>query len=37
MSTRCITFILLFDDSDELDSGEDNYNSDFENAPNLDE
>jgi hypothetical protein len=37
MSIRRITFVLLFDDSDELDSGEDDYNSDFENTPDLDE
>jgi hypothetical protein len=37
MPIRRITFILPFNDSDESDSSEDDYNSDFENTPNLDE
>ena len=37
MPTRRVIFILPFDDSDELDSGEDDYNSDFENTLNPDE
>jgi hypothetical protein len=31
-----ITFILLFDDSNELNSSKDNYNSDFKNTLDLD-
>jgi hypothetical protein len=30
-----ITFILLFNDSNELDSNKDNYNNDFKNTPDL--
>jgi hypothetical protein len=37
MPTRRVTFVLPFDDSDESDSGEDDYDSDFENTPDLDE
>jgi hypothetical protein len=37
MPIRRVTFVLLFNDSDESDSGEDNYNSDFKNTPNPDE
>ena len=37
MPTRRVTFVLPFDDSDESDSGEDDYDSDFENTPNPDE
>ena len=36
MSIRRVTFVLLFDDSDESDSSEDDYDSDFENTPDLD-
>lgn len=36
MPTRRVTFVLPFDDSDESDSGEDDYDSDFENTPDLD-
>jgi hypothetical protein len=36
MPTRRVTFVLPFDDSDELNSGEDDYDSDFENTPNPD-
>jgi hypothetical protein len=32
-----ITFILPFNESNELDSGEDNYNNDFENTLDLEE
>jgi hypothetical protein len=32
-----ITFDLLFDDSNRLNSSEDNYDSDFKNTPDLDE
>jgi hypothetical protein len=37
MPTRRVTFVLPFDDSDESDSGEDDYDSDFENTPDPDE
>jgi hypothetical protein len=37
MPIRRVTFILLFDDSNESDSGEDDYDSDFENTLDLDE
>ena len=37
MPTRRVTFILPFDDSNELDSSKDNYNSDFKNTLDLDE
>jgi hypothetical protein len=36
MSIRRVTFVLLFNDSDELDSSKDDYNSDFKNIPDLD-
>jgi hypothetical protein len=36
MSIHYVTFVLPFDDSDELDSSKDDYNSDFENTPNPD-
>jgi hypothetical protein len=36
MPIRRVTFILLFNNSNESDSGKDNYDSDFENTPNLD-
>ena len=35
MSTRRVTFILLFNNSNKSDSSEDNYNSNFKNTPNL--
>jgi hypothetical protein len=37
MPIRRVTFVLLFNDSNESDSSKDDYNSDFENTPNPDE
>jgi hypothetical protein len=37
MPLCCVIFVLPFDESDELDSGEDDYNSDFENTLDLEE
>ena len=37
MPTRRVTFILPFDDSNESDSSEDDYDSDFENTSDLNE
>ena len=37
MPIRRITFVLPFNDSDESDSSEDDYDSDFENTPDPDE
>jgi hypothetical protein len=36
MPTRRIIFVLPFNNSDELDSGKDDYNSNFKNTPNPD-
>jgi hypothetical protein len=37
MPTRRVTFILLYKDSNELNSDLDNYNSDYKDTPDLEE
>jgi hypothetical protein len=36
MPILCVTFVLLFNDSNKSDSCKDDYDSDFENTPDLD-
>jgi hypothetical protein len=37
MPTRRVTFVVLYKDSDELDGDLDDYDSDYEDAPDLEE